>query len=466
MYPGGFYPRPQDNSLPSVRPPPRREPEPALGAAPSPTPFLGYPTSPPKPPVAPPQPAMGSMQITNDFLNIVKNGNLQEISMFISQYNLDVSKLVDNNFRHTCLFYAALIRDPNNSLSVMKFFIEKGVSAVYTDILNQTVLFYAAREGKVNCVDMLIKLGCKVNHRDQYGQTPLYYGAREGHVELVEKLLSYGADPNNVDANGQTALFYSAREGHKSMCELLVRKGANPNIQDKKRQTALHWARKQNKHEVYELLVALGGIPLKDSSSSKQRESSKAFSKKENVKAPKKAVDRTSPNLYTLTIFREGGWRKVTPAELEDFIRVNPTVAEYLKNPSLINSIQCPKVTPEAPIYDHWEKAAKKILVNVWKQPGAWHFHEPVNPELLHIPDYYNIIKFPMDLGTIKKKLANCAYASAKDFIHDVELVFSNCTKYNGEVSDFGLLAKRIREEFKRQCQYYAFDYYLSLIHI
>jgi ankyrin repeat protein len=41
----------------------------------------------------------------------------------------------------------------------MKMFIDKGVVATYTDILNQTVLYYAAREGKTNCIDMLLKLG-------------------------------------------------------------------------------------------------------------------------------------------------------------------------------------------------------------------------------------------------------------------------------------------------------------------
>ena len=38
-------------------------------------------------------------------------------------------------------------------------FIEKGIPATYTDTLTQTVLYYVAREGKLNCVDMLIKLG-------------------------------------------------------------------------------------------------------------------------------------------------------------------------------------------------------------------------------------------------------------------------------------------------------------------
>jgi hypothetical protein len=41
----------------------------------------------------------------------------------------------------------------------MKMLIEKGVPASYADNLNQTVLYYVAREGKANCVDMLVKQG-------------------------------------------------------------------------------------------------------------------------------------------------------------------------------------------------------------------------------------------------------------------------------------------------------------------
>ena len=46
-----------------------------------------------------------------------------------------------------------------SALQALKFFIERGVQPSYTDILNQTVLFYAAREGKTNCIDLLLKQG-------------------------------------------------------------------------------------------------------------------------------------------------------------------------------------------------------------------------------------------------------------------------------------------------------------------
>ena len=45
----------------------------------------------------------------------------------------------------------------------------------------------------------------------------------------------------------------------------------------------------------------------------------------------------------------------------------------------------------------------------------------------LNIPNYNEIVKQPMDLGTIQSKLANNEYENADDFEKDVRLVFKNC---------------------------------------
>ena len=53
-------------------------------------------------------------------------------------------------------------------------------------------------------------------------------------------------------------------------------------------------------------------------------------------------------------------------------------------------------------IYECWEKAAKRMMSHLWKVSGAHVFHEKVDPVELKIPDYFEIIKNPMDFGTIK----------------------------------------------------------------
>jgi ankyrin repeat protein len=45
------------------------------------------------------------------------------------------------------MFSAAIIKDENSSLQMVKVFTEMGVKPNFLDSLNQTPLFYAAREG-------------------------------------------------------------------------------------------------------------------------------------------------------------------------------------------------------------------------------------------------------------------------------------------------------------------------------
>jgi transcriptional activator SPT7 len=47
--------------------------------------------------------------------------------------------------------------------------------------------------------------------------------------------------------------------------------------------------------------------------------------------------------------------------------------------------------------------------------------------------DYYNIIKDPMDLQTMGKKMKNFQYNSKNDFQHDLDLIWDNCLFYNSD---------------------------------
>lgn len=58
-------------------------------------------------------------------------------------------------------------------------------------------------------------------------------------------------------------------------------------------------------------------------------------------------------------------------------------------------------------------------------------FLEPVDPVALNIPTYFDVIRHPMDLSTVTKKLHAGSYANAKDFEKDVRLIAANCCKFN-----------------------------------
>lgn len=57
--------------------------------------------------------------------------------------------------------------------------------------------------------------------------------------------------------------------------------------------------------------------------------------------------------------------------------------------------------------------------------------------------DYPDVIKHPMDLGTVEKKLAGGEYGSPTDFARDMRLIWKNCMTYNQDGSEYHLIAQR-----------------------
>lgn len=78
-------------------------------------------------------------------------------------------------------------------------------------------------------------------------------------------------------------------------------------------------------------------------------------------------------------------------------------------------------------------------------------FLAPVDPVALNIPKYHEIIKEPMDLGTIQSKLANNQYENGDVFERDVRLVFQNCYTFNPEGTDVNTMGKKLEAIFDKK---------------
>ncbi|XP_047340372.1 transcription factor GTE7-like [Impatiens glandulifera] len=76
-------------------------------------------------------------------------------------------------------------------------------------------------------------------------------------------------------------------------------------------------------------------------------------------------------------------------------------------------------------------KKSRQILTTLMKNKHSWVFREPVDALSLGLHDYHQIVKHPMDLGTVKAKFSNNAYATPMDFADDVRLTFNNAVLYN-----------------------------------
>ena len=88
------------------------------------------------------------------------------------------------------------------------------------------------------------------------------------------------------------------------------------------------------------------------------------------------------------------------------------------------------------------------VMKAVLKHQFGWPFQTPVDAIKLNIPDYHKIIKNPMDFGTIKKRLENNYYWSAKECIKDFNTVFTNCYVYNKAGEDIVVMAQTLEKLF------------------
>mmetsp|Transcript_2225 Transcript_2225/g.2516 ORF Transcript_2225/g.2516 Transcript_2225/m.2516 type:complete len:507 (-) Transcript_2225:114-1634(-) len=76
------------------------------------------------------------------------------------------------------------------------------------------------------------------------------------------------------------------------------------------------------------------------------------------------------------------------------------------------------------------EDMKQLLKVLMMKDAEKW-FCSPVNAQKLGLKDYHEIIRTPMDLGTIKLKLNEGSYLNADAVKNDIELTFKNALLYN-----------------------------------
>ncbi|RXN14021.1 bromodomain testis-specific -like isoform X2 [Labeo rohita] len=90
----------------------------------------------------------------------------------------------------------------------------------------------------------------------------------------------------------------------------------------------------------------------------------------------------------------------------------------------------------------------KVVIKSLWRHQFSWPFRQPVDAVRLNLPDYYSIIKNPMDLSTIKKRLDNNYYWKAMECVEDFNTMFTNCYVYNRPGDDIVLMAQALEKLF------------------
>ncbi|CRG99200.1 bromodomain protein, putative [Plasmodium relictum] len=436
------------------------------------------------------------------------------------------TEILDKQTQATPLFYVTARKSDDESVEISKLLIEKYALCNPTtkDLMKQTCLFYAAREGHINLCNYLIEKGCNPNDSDNFGQTCLFYASREGKTECVRNLIKKGANPNLLDFNKQTCLFYACRDGRYDTVKCLLENGVNPSIKDSQRRTALTFAKGNGHQNIINLLknanVLNKSINEPHSQSNNlnavKRNSSCVYgnnyhnesnnnilnamgdnSNISNIKNEMMDINEvTNMNLNNSTgiinsfclsnmssnksnsFFSDNTIRKKYKLQYRPLEQEDPLL--WLDAP-LIKIKEFERKFPQLALWPknisitntelnninnafnkQWYSSANQLIQSLSKYDGGHIFEKLVDPKKQNCPDYYDVIKNPMSFSCIKSKLKKGQYKSPTEFIKDVQLIFDNCNLYNTSNSLVAITGKNIETYFNNQLIVTGFNNFVS----
>lgn len=95
-------------------------------------------------------------------------------------------------------------------------------------------------------------------------------------------------------------------------------------------------------------------------------------------------------------------------------------------------------------------KRCEMILNQLCSHKYSSPFLEPVDPVALQIPDYFSIVKEPMDMGTVRRKLKGREYKTPAGFVADIKRIWANSFLYNPKTSTIHHMTVEMSDYFDK----------------
>ena len=118
---------------------------------------------------------------------------------------------------------------------------------------DESPLMIAALKGQLEIARMLIARDADVN---KTGWTPLHYAATNGHLPVMDLLLENHAYIDAESPNGTTPLMMAAQYGSPGAVKLLLDSGADPSLKNQLGLTAVDFAHRAHRSDAAELILA------------------------------------------------------------------------------------------------------------------------------------------------------------------------------------------------------------------
>ena len=159
---------------------------------------------------------------------------------------------IANNDGNNCLIGAAMTDQP----MIINFLLDECKGDVdYSNVCQETALFWAASNGYIGCLEQLIAHKANLEKCDKYGITPLMVAAEHGEAKAVEILLEAGANSNHQNQDGETALMKACAEGFIDCVKALIKYQTDHTITDDEGNPAILWCCMTGNMEIFQFLV-------------------------------------------------------------------------------------------------------------------------------------------------------------------------------------------------------------------
>lgn len=121
------------------------------------------------------------------------------------------------------------------------------------NVADESPLMLAALSGNLDLTRLLVQKDADVN---KPGWTPLHYAATNGHVHVMSLLIDENAYIDAQSPNGTTPLMMAAHYGTPSAAKLLLEAGADPTLKNDQGLNAFDFANQAGRTESAALISA------------------------------------------------------------------------------------------------------------------------------------------------------------------------------------------------------------------
>jgi ankyrin repeat protein len=164
---------------------------------------------------------------------------------------------------NSALNYAVNAVEVGGSPDMVALLLKNGADPDVLDSIGQAPLALAAKNGRLEVVQLLLDAGADVNTKFALGsgndKSPLIQAVENGHIEIVELLIARGADVQQQESEMQMSpLHYAAAHDEPDMVRILLENGADLNAENSFRWTPLFSAARMGSVETVQALLEAG----------------------------------------------------------------------------------------------------------------------------------------------------------------------------------------------------------------